>query len=251
MKSKWIGLCAFFWIAGAFRTVPAQNADEIVRRADRHLRGSTSISEITMKIVRPDWSREMTMKAWEKGRELSLVVVHAPARDRGMAFLKRGTEVWNWIPSIEKVIKIPPSMMMQSWLGSDFTNDDLVRESSIVHDYTHRIVGDSTLDGRACYKIELMPKPEASVVWGKQLVWITKENDLQMKIDFFDEDGNRIHVLRFSQIREMGGRLIPTVMKMTPIDKPDHNTVITYLSVEFDKPIADSFFSEQNLKRVR
>ena len=228
-----------------------QDATEIVQKADQHLRGNTSVVELTMKVVRPDWSREMTMKSWEKGRGQSLVLVTAPVRDKGITYLKRGNEVWNWIPAVDKVIKIPPSMMMQSWMGSDFTNDDLVKESSIVTDYKHKVVGDSTIEGRDCWEIEMIPKPEAAVVWSKVMIWISKANYLELKADYYDENNELVRVMNMFDVKEMGGRLIPTVMEVIPVDKTDHKTILTYLDVEYNVPIKDGFFSEQNMKRVR
>lgn len=227
------------------------DATEIVRRAEEHMRGRTSYSELAMTLVRPEWSRTLAMKSWTKGNEQSLILVTAPVHDRGTTFLKRGHEVWSWMPSVERVIKIPPSMMSQSWMGSDFANDDLVKESSIVNDYTHAITGDSTLDGRACWKILLLPKPESAVVWGKVLVWIDKRDGLELRREYYDEDGALVDVMSMSGIRTIGGRLLPTVMEMSPVDKPGNKTVLTYQAARFDEPIADSFFSEQNMKRVR
>jgi outer membrane lipoprotein-sorting protein len=238
-------------LAASSAFAQAQDATEIVRRADQHLRGNTSYTELTMTLVRPDWSRELSMKSWSKGTELSLILVTAPARDKGTAFLKRGNEVWNWVPSVERVIKIPPSMMSQSWMGSDFTNDDLVKESSIVDDYTHAIVGDTTLADRACWKIRMVPKPDAAVVWGEVLIWISKQDDVELRREYYDEDGARVDVMEMSDIRTLGGRLLPTVMEMTPTDTPGHKTVLRYQVAQFDQPIDDAFFSEQNLKRVR
>lgn len=228
-----------------------QDATEIVRRADHHLRGTTSFAEFTMKLVRPDWSREITMKSWTKGTRKSLILITAPARDKGTAFLKLGNEVWNWVPAVERVIKIPPSMMSQSWMGSDFTNDDLVKESSIVEDYTHTVVGDTTLVGRPCWKIEMIPKPDAAVVWGKVIIWISRQDDLELREEFYDEDGVLINVMRMSEIKTLGGRLLPSVLEMTPQDKPGNQTLLIYGDARFDEPIDDGFFSEQNMKRVR
>lgn len=247
-------LPAIFSIGAAiFISVEAEALDarEIVDRADKHFRGKTSAAEMTMKIVKPDWEREFSMKSWSKGRDYSLILITAPARDKGTTFLMRKTEVWNWIPSIERVIKIPPSMMMQSWMGSDFTNDDLVKESSIVEDYTHEIVGDSTIEGRDCHIIALIPKPEAPVVWGKLLLWISKDDYLQVRIEYYDEDEELMNIMKLSEIKMMGGRPIPTLMEMIPLGKPNQKTVLKYHSAEFDKPIEDSFFSERNMKRVR
>ncbi len=228
----------------------AQDAKAIIEKSDQHLRGKTSYTEMTMKVIRPDWSREISMKSWSKGRDLALILITAPVRDQGATFLLRKPEVWNWIPSIERVIKIPPSMMMQSWMGSDFTNDDLVKESSTVEDYTHKIVGDSTIDNRNCWKIELIPKPDAPVVWGKIFLWISKVDYLQLRFEFFDEDEVLVAVMNMSDIKMMGGRLIPTTMEMTSMEDPGNKTVLFYHKVEFDKTIDDAFFSEQNMKKI-
>ena len=142
-------------------------------------------------------------------------------------------------------------MMMQSWMGSDFTNDDLVKESSIVKDYTHELLPDSSIDGRVCYKIALYPKEEAAVVWGKMLVWITKKDFMQLRVEYYDEDGELVNVMSSSEVKTMSGRPFPTLWEMVPIDKPGNLTILTYHVLEFDKPIADSFFSEQNMKRIR
>ncbi|RME37836.1 MAG: outer membrane lipoprotein-sorting protein [Deltaproteobacteria bacterium] len=227
-------------------------ATEIVKRADEKMRGVRSaIGEVKMTIVRPTWTREMQLKTWTKGTEYSLILVTAPARDKGTAFLKRGNEIWNWQPSIDRVVKLPPSMMGQSWMGSDFTNDDLVRESSIVKDFEHKLLGKEEVNGRLCYKIELTPKPDAAVVWGKIITWIDVKDFVQMKAEFYDEDGYLVNTMITTKVGEMGGKVIPIRMEMIPADKPGHKTVLEQLSIEFDKPIPDSFFSIQNMKRLR
>ncbi|MBM3326414.1 MAG: outer membrane lipoprotein-sorting protein [Calditrichaeota bacterium] len=247
--------CILFLIITSYiASVFAQDlpdATEIIRRADAHIRGNTSIAEMTMQVVKLDWSREISMKAWSKGDKFGLILITAPARDKGTTFLLRDKEVWNWVPTIERVIKMPPSMMLQSWMGSDFTNDDLVKESSTVKDYTHKLTGDSTVGGRECYVIELIPKPDAAVVWGKVRTWITKKDYLQLRGEFFDEDGALVNIMVLSDIKMMGGRLLPTRFEMIPVDKPKQKTVLIYNSLIFDQPIEDGFFSEQNMKRVR
>jgi outer membrane lipoprotein-sorting protein len=204
-----------------------------------------------MKIIRPGWSREIRMKAWSKGDHYTLIKILAPARDKGVAYLKVGKEIWNWQPSIERSIKLPPSMMGQSWMGSDFSNDDLVRESSEVRDYTHRIIGSDTLQGRECWKIELRPKEDAAVVWGKIIMWISKKDYLELRAEFYDEDATLINIMKASDIKNMNGRIIPTRLEMIPADKPKQKTVIVYEDIQFDIPIPDRFFSLQNMKKVR
>ena len=233
--------------------VSAQDAKEIVRRADEKVRGKSSRGELTMKIVRPSWTREMSLKSWSKGTELALVLVTAPARDKGTASLKRKKEIWNWQPSIDRVIKLPPSMMMQSWMGSDFTNDDLVKESSIVIDYNQKIIGDSTIEGRPCWKIALIPLPNAPVVWGKIYTWIDKKDYIQVRSENYDEDGQLVNTMIASGIKTMGGKVLASHMEMIPADKTKkgNKTVIDYSFLVFDEVYADDFFSEQNLKKIR
>lgn len=228
----------------------AQDATEIVREMDQHLRGDTQYAEMTMTLVRPDWSREVSMKSWMKGRTYTLILITAPARDEGTVYLKRGNEVWNWLPSVERVIKIPPSMMSQSWMGSDFTNDDLVKESSVVKDYTHEIMGSEEQGGYECWKIDLTPKPEAAVVWGRVILWIAKELPIELRAEYYDEGGDLVNVMTLSAIEEMDGRKIPTVLTMVPADEEGHETRLTMETVDFNLEIPDAFFSQQNMRRV-
>ena len=229
----------------------AQDATEIIRKADEKMQGEDGHAEMVMKIVRPDWSREITMKSWAKDQDYSLILITGPARDKGTAFLKRSREMWNWQPSIDRVIKLPPSMMMQSWMGSDFTNDDLVRQSSIVNDYTHKLLGDSTLLGKEVWKIELTPKEDAPVVWGKIEAYIDQENYLQYLIKYYDEDDYLVNTMILSEIKNLGGRELPTRMEMIPAENPEQKTVIEYISRSFNQEMPESFFSIQNLKKVR
>jgi len=225
-------------------------AKEIIEKSDQKLRGETSKATIKMTIVRPSWEREMTMKSWSKGTEYSLIIVEAPARDKGTGFLKREKELWNWQPTIDRTIKMPPSMMMQSWMGSDYTNDDLVRESSIVTDYTHELMGEEEVDGRMCYKIKLIPKPDAPVVWGEIITWIDKQEFMQLRTEFYDEDGYLVNTMIGKQIKELDGRLLPSIMEMIPADEEGHKTRIEYVNLEFDVSIDKSFFSIRKMQQL-
>ena len=229
----------------------AQTAKEIIEAADNKMKGTSSNAVMTMQIIRPDWTREISMKSWAVGNEKSLTLITAPARDKGVAFLKRDKEIWNWQPSIDRIIKLPPSMMMQSWMGSDFKNDDLVKESSIVRDYEHELIGDTIINSYETYILQLIPNEDAPVVWGKILAYITKKEYLQLLIKYYDEDGYLINTMELSEIKLMGGRKIPTVLKMIPEDEPGNSTVIVYKDIQFNIDIKDSFFSMQNVKRIR
>ena len=226
-------------------------AKDIVRKADERMRGNSSYAELAMDIIRPEWKRSMTMKSWSKGSHYALVYVVSPAKDKGTVSLKIGNEMWNWLPSIERNIKVSPSMMMQSWMGSDFTNDDLIRQSSVVNDYDHALLGEETFQGIPCYKIQLIPKPEAPVVWGKIITWITKEHFNQLKVEYYDEDNSLINVMTGYDLRMIDDRLLPTRWEMVPADEPGNKTVMTYKNIDFDIKLDDSFFSKQNMNRVR
>ena len=228
-----------------------QDATEIVRMADEKFRGESSRGVTTMIIERPSWSREISMKNWSLGDEYSMIYITAPAKEKGQVFLKRKSEMWNWVPTIERMIKIPPSMMMQSWMGSDFTNDDLVRESSIVKDYDQVLTGEETLRDYECHKIELTPHPEASVVWGKIIMWISKNEYHWLKAEFYDEDGELVNTEILSEIKLMDDREMPTRMEMIPADKKGHKTILIFDEIEFNVDLDESFFSQQNMRRIR
>jgi outer membrane lipoprotein-sorting protein len=227
------------------------NPREILRKAEEHTRGDRSYAEVTMEIVRPRFTRTISMRSWAMGEEYSLILITAPARDRGIAYLKRQNEIWNWMPSIDRLIKLPPSMMGQSWMGSDFTNDDLVRESSVIDDYTHKLLGQEVVEGRTCYKIEMTPKPDKPIVWGKVIVWIAEDPYIQLKTEQYDEKGKLINRIEFSDIKTFDGREVPTKMTLTPLDKSGHKTILTQHKMDFNPTIDEDFFSIQNLQRVR
>lgn len=229
-------------------TIKAQTAIEIVKKADEKLRGTTSIVELTIKTVRPNWTRSMNVKAWMKSSDYSMILIQSPAKDKGIAFLKRKKEVWNWMPSLERTIKLPPSMMSQSWMGTDFSNDDLVKESSIVNDYNHSIIGDTIVDNRTCYIIQMIPKPEAAVVWGKLVVIIDKKDFLELNTRFYDEEGKLINIMNAYDIKMMDNRLIPTRFEMIPMDKKNQKTEMIYRSIQYNRPIEDEFFTSERMR---
>jgi len=240
-----------FIIINAANLLNAQTAKEIVARADELIRAKSSYAEVKMTIFKPDWSREMELKMWSLEPDYALILITSPAKDKGTVTLKREKEVWNWVPAVHRVIKIPPSMMMQDWMGSDFSNDDLVKESSIVQDYYHELIGEEQKEGYLCYKIKMTPKPEAGVVWGKIMTWISKDGYLQLQADYYDEDDFLIKSMIGSDIKSLGGRTIPTHWEMIPVDKPGQKTVMDYLALEFNIKIEESYFSQQNMKRIR
>ena len=226
--------------------------ERLLKKQTKKMRGTESaITEMTITIVRPKWSREMALQTWSKGEKLSLTLIKSPAKDKGITFLKRDKEVWNWMPSIERTIKLPPSMMMQSWMGTDFTNDDLVRESSVLNDYEHEIIGDSTILDRECHKIALIPKPDAPVVWGKIILFIDKTDFIQLRSEMYDEDEFLVNTMNSFDIKEMDGKKLASKMEMIPQDKPGNKTVMEIKSILFDKPLEDSFFTTQNMKKVK
>jgi len=217
----------------------------IIDEMEQLYRGNSSDGTITMQVETPQYSRTLTMSAQSMGRELAFFRILSPKKDRGIATLKREEEMWNYFPKINKVIKVPPSMMMGSWMGSDFTNDDLVKETQLIDAY-HLSMTEDDQD----YLVTLIPKEQTVTVWGKIEYTVSKEPLLPKAQVFYDEDGTRVRELIFSNPKTLGGRLMPSVMEMKPLNKEGHRTLIIYDDINFDVPaITDQTFSLRNLKK--
>ncbi len=229
----------------------AQNAADIIKKADSKMQGESSQIEMEMKLIRPAWERTISFKSWMKSRDFGMTLITAPVKESGQSFLKMKTEMWNWNPTIARMIKLPPSMMSQGWMGSDFTNDDMLKESSIVVDYNYKFLGTEKISGYDCNKIELMPKENAAVVWGKIIMWVSKEEYFEMKIEYFDEDMKLVKTHMASEIKQMDDRKIPTKFEIIPVDKKGQKTIVTMKNIKFNIKIPDTFFSQQNMKNLR
>ncbi|WP_291858613.1 outer membrane lipoprotein-sorting protein [Marinilabilia sp.] len=228
-----------------------QTAKDIVEKADNLLRGKSNYAEMEMQIIRPSWSRTLRFNAWAKGDDFSLIFITFPQREKGQRFLKRGREMWNYVPAIDRMIKIPPSMMMQSWMGSDLTNDDLVNAASIVKDYNHKILRQETLRDRECYVIEMIPHEEAPVVWGKVITWISTTDFLNLRNEYYDEAGELVNEEILDEIEDVGDRTIPTRYTVIPANEEGHKTIMKFEKINFGVEMEESFFSIQNMKRMR
>jgi outer membrane lipoprotein-sorting protein len=224
---------------------------DIVDRVDRILRGNSSHGTAIMDVVTKHWHRSLTMEMWSLGTEYSLVRITAPAKEAGTATLKAGDDIWNYLPKVDRTIKIPASMMMGSWMGSHFTNDDLVKDSRLVEDYDIALSSEGERDGVEVWEFRLTPKAEAAVVWGRIDYRVRKKDLMPLWARYYDEDGNLVRTLTFSDFRTVGSRTVPFVMNMEPEDKPGERTTVRYQELEFDIDIDASFFSLQNLKSRR
>jgi len=242
-----------FFLAAITLPVAAQDkhATEIVKKSDQLMQGDSYISTMTMKIVRPSWERQIVFKSWGKDRDLALTYIESPAADKGQTFLKRGNEMWTWNPKINRLIKLPPSMLAQGWMGSDYTNDDILKESSIVKDYHHEIKNQENYKGYDCWIIEMTPKENAAVVWGKIISHIAKEKYFPLKVRYYNEDGELVKSHLNSEVKTMDGREIPTKTIVQPADEPEKKTIVYINKMDFNVDLNDRFFSQQNMKRVR
>jgi outer membrane lipoprotein-sorting protein len=229
----------------------AQSAYDIVKKSDDKIRGTSSFAIIKIKAIRPSWSKEMTIKAWSRNTKYSVALVVSPAKEKGIVFLRRDKEVWNYMPSIERTIKLPPSMMTQGWMGTDLTNDDMIKQSSILVDYTHKIVAEEKIDNHDTWKIKLTPKENAAVVWGKIFLWIDKTNFNQLKGEYYDEDNFLINTIIASKIKDFDGKKLPSHMEFIPEEKEGNKTVIDYLEWKFGMKIPEKYFTTAYMKRLR
>jgi outer membrane lipoprotein-sorting protein len=227
-----------------------RDATAIVRDAVNHWRGISSYSEMTMVIHRPEWERRMTMRAWTKGDDQSLVRVIEPRKDRGNGTLTNGDNMWSFSPKVNRVIKIPSSMMGQSWLGSDFSNKDIARADEIIDQYDHSLLGVDDVDGITVYEIESIPHEEAAIVWGREVLRI-REDHVVLEHSFYDQDGELVKSLRSLEIGVMGGRTVALRQRMSKADAPEEWTEIQIASVEYEIDIRDSLFTLSNLRNPR
>lgn len=229
---------------------PAELTPEaLVDHVDRLVRGDSSSGRVTMEVVTRRWKRTMTLDIASQGKEMALIRVVAPRKEAGTATLKVEDDIWNYLPKIDRTIRVPTSMMMGSWMGSHFTNDDLVKDSQLVRDYTITVAGDREKDGRMLRTFELTPREEAAVVWGKILMSIRIEDCMPVSMEYFGEDGKLRRTLRFSDYREMGGRLVPAMQEMIPENKPGESTRIVYEELDFHVTHREGTFSLTNLRR--
>lgn len=228
----------------------AGEAREIVRAAIDYWRGASSYSEMTMTIHRPDWERSMSMRAWTQGDDHSLVRVTAPRKDRGNGTLIDDNNMWTYSPKINRVIKVPSSMMGQSWMGSDFSNKDISRVDDIIDQYEHSFIGEERHDGKTAYRIESIPHEDAAVVWGKEVLLI-RDDHVVLQHGFYDQDAVLVKELETLELKEMGGRIIASRQRMNKVDTPDEWTEITVGTVQYDLELPDSLFTLSNLRNPR
>jgi len=230
-------------------TINGQTAEEIIKKAENSLKGKTAHGVIEMIVETPDFTREIEMESWWEGNEKALIVIKSPRKEEGNKTLKIGNEMWNYLKNTETTIKVPPSMMLQSWNGSDFTNDDLVRESNLNDDYTMKIIGEEKVKDELCWKIELNPKPSAPVVWGKLFYYVRKTDELPAKVEYYDEKGKKIRTMLLTNIKKFNGRLIPSEWSMVSNIKDGRSTIIKIKEMEFDININSRIFSFSELER--
>lgn len=240
--------------SGQGKTPENQNSKQLkpdpqalVAGAVNYLRGETSQAELEMTIHRPDWERRMTIRAWTRGREDSIFWITAPPRDRGNGTLKKGDEMWMFNPKINRVIKLPPSMMSQAWQGSDFSNNDLAKSDNIIDQYTHEIIGTESHEGKTVYRVRSLPKPGAPVIWGMQELEI-REDHLLLHQAFFDEDRELVKAVSMEKIESLGGRPYPVKWRMAKADEKDTYTLLDYRSLEFGVAVPERMFSIASLK---
>ena len=237
---------------------PGIDGRAIAQRAEDALRSERTYLDAEMTVVSPRLAsaRVVAFRNWDdRPGKRSFIRISSPAKDAGSGFLKLHPNLWMFVPRVERTMRIPPSMMLQSWMGSDFTNDDLVKESSQLDDYEHRLLGVDPApeghDGLRAYVVEYVPHEDAPVVWGKIVTWIEVEHGTPLRQDFYDEDGEKLRVMRFGDITVVDGRHYPLAWSMTPLDKEGHETRIRVKEIRFDADIEDSVFTKRNLTKRR
>jgi outer membrane lipoprotein-sorting protein len=249
-KTRILQLSGLFLLLCGQVSAQQQDAAEIVRGAINHWRGTTSYTEMTMVIHRPDWERSMSMRAWTEGEKRSLVRVTEPRKDRGNGTLMDDNSMWSFSPKINRVIKIPSSMMSQSWMGSDFSNKDISRADDIIDQYHHTLLGTAEVDGHVVYEIQSVPHEEAAVVWGREVLRI-RDDHVLVEQRYYDQDDVLVKSLQSLDIGEMGGRTVAIRQRMGKVESPDEWTEVQLDAVDYEIELSSNIFTLSNLRNPR
>jgi outer membrane lipoprotein-sorting protein len=239
-------LAGLFGVASASA---APNATDLIKKAEFHTRGKSVESKMAMTVIRGSTQRNLEIKVWSEGTDKAVVKVLSPAKDRDTGNLRLKFDLWQYLPNLERTIKIPPSMMLQSWMGSDFTNDDLVKTTSVSRDYTHKIVAEETVNGIKTYKIECTPKKDAPIAWGKIYMWVRNPDAVPIKQEFYSENGELAKVMTGTDLKTFGAHTVATKLSMTLPRKPGNETRLEYQELRFDHAIPASTFTQEFLKK--
>lgn len=242
-------------LCAAAGTTSAQSGDrpgveKVVNAIDRLYRHDSSRTTMEMEIQTPHWTRSLKMEAWSEGMDKTFIRILEPRKERGMGTLRIEGEMWNYLPKTNKVMKIPPSMMMSSWMGSDFKNNDLVKQFTFAEDYRFSYTEVDDPEPDMLY-IRAVPKPGRPIVWGHVLMAVERESFIPRWEKYYDEDGELMRIMRFDNVQEFDGTRIPAEMSLIPQNKEGHKTVLRYLEAEFDLTIRDSVFTLRNLRTFR
>ncbi len=244
-------LAALVCVATAGSAQAQPDPLEIINKVQDLYRGDSSHGTATMEIVTEHWSREVTIESWSLGEDHSLMRILAPAKEAGSATLMADDDIWNYLPKVDRTIKLPAAMMGGSWMGSHFTNDDLIQESRLVDDYDIELTFDGERDGARVWEVTLTPKFDAAVVWGRIEYIIRQADALPASVLYYDEDGELARSMVWSEYENIGGRMMPRLMNMRPADKPEERTTFRYEEMEFDVDVDESFFSLRTLQSRR
>ena len=253
MFSKKILIVIFILLIFTSYNIFSQNnisAKDIVRKIDKLYRSNTSYSKMEMGIETPHWKRTLLMEGWTEGMEKIFIRILSPKKDKNTATLKIGNQMWNYLPKVNKIIKIPPSMMMGSWMGSDFTNDDLVKEYTFLDDFEFRLTEYKEEKNKDRFYIECIPKKGIPIVWTKILISVNKDNLLPIWQRYYGDRGNVVRIMSFFDVKRIGKRIVPTRMEMVPLNKKGHKTVFIYLDIKYDIKLNKSIFSLRNLRNI-
>ncbi|MEN8154085.1 MAG: outer membrane lipoprotein-sorting protein [Acidobacteriota bacterium] len=238
----------FTFLLAALYAVDDPRAREIVSKVDELYRSTSSYGLFEMEIITPHWKRKLKIKSWSLGKDKTFMRILEPKKERGMATLKINREMWNFLPKTNKIMKIPPSMMMGSWMGSDFTNDDLVKEYTYLEDYSFEIVKPEGNDSSNTY-VKCIPKEGLPIIWGHVIIAVKEKGYIPVFQKYYDEKGNLMREMYFKDIKRFGKREIPSVMELIPTKKKGKRTIIRYLEAEFGTRIDKKIFTLRNLRK--
>lgn len=226
------------------------SASQIIAKGEKTMRGQSTQAMMEMTIKRPSYTRQLTLRSWTDRDDRALVEILYPQKEEGVSSLRVKDKMWNFLPKVNQTVRVPTSLMLQSWMGSDFTNDDLMKASSILRDYHHKIVRQEVIAGEKTTLVECRPKKGAAVVWGKIHYWARIGDSLPVMQKYFDEEGNWVRTIRFSNFKKMDDRVIPAKIEVQMAEEKDSGTTVEYKKVIYDRKIAQLIFDKDRLQQT-
>jgi hypothetical protein len=223
---------------------------EILANTDKLWVGEASEAQLSMNVKTANYSRTLELKYWVKGKKNTMVLITSPKKEKGTVTLKINDDMYNYLPKVARTVKVSSALRGGSWMGSHFTNDDLIRATLLNDSYDATVLNKSTQNKKSVWKIQLIPKKNTPTPWGKIVLELNHTDNLPMKQQYYDEDKKLVRTITYSNVKKMGDRQVPTIIKVIPESKKGEYTQLTYKKIDYSVKLNDDFFSLTRIENL-